>query len=105
MAETKYIFKPKLIKDSSNIHIHCLINIPYVKPYRIRIANKLIKLNHYPIQSLEFFTKIKMTRGDVNSSNSDNCRDLDYFQKYDYNETCDDTLKNIILNPTEDYEI
>lgn len=102
-AETKYIFKPKLIKDGSNIHIHNLINIPYVKKYRIRIANQLIKLNHYPIQSMEYFTKIKMTRGDVNSSNSENYRDLNYFYKYDYNEICDETLKNIILNPPLDY--
>ena len=55
---TKYIFKPQILKDSSNISIHELLNIN-VK--RKRIGNKLIQLNHYPIQSLEFFKKVKRT--------------------------------------------
>lgn len=104
-TETKYIFKPQIIHNSSHIHIHSLINIPYVKNnrIRIRIANQLIKLNHYPLQSVEFFTKIKMTRGDCNSNDCENIRDNNYFNKYNYNEICDETLKNNILNPPLDY--
>ena len=36
--ETKYIFKPLSIKDSSSIWIHNLINIPYLQKSRIRIG-------------------------------------------------------------------
>jgi len=101
--ETKYIFKPLSIKDSSSIWIHSLINIPYFNKSRIRIANQLIKLNHYPIQSLEFFQKVKMTRGAADCKNSENVRDMNYFNKYDYRDINDETLKNIILNTPPDY--
>jgi hypothetical protein len=44
-----------------------------------------------------------MTRGDCDSNNSENIRDNNYFYKYDYNEICDETLKNNILTPPLDY--
>ena len=100
---TKYIFKPSVIKNSSQIWIHTLISIP--KTIRLRIANNLIRLNHYPIQSLEFFQKVKMTRGDVSGIISENVRDMNYFNSYDSKskETNDETLKNLLLNPSIDY--
>lgn len=103
--ETKYIFKTNVLKNSSSIWIHWLNDVPYIHKQRIRYANKLIRLNHYPIQSLEFFKKVKMTRGDVSCKTSDNIRDLSYFKIYDYKETTDETLKNIILNKTYSYII
>lgn len=101
--ETKYIFKTKIIQNSSNISIHKLVNIPYIKKRRVRIANQLIRLNHYPIQSLEFFQKVKMTRGSANTSKFDKVRDMNYFKSYDYKETTNDVLKNLILNPPTSY--
>ena len=101
--ETKYIFKTSIIKNSSSIWIHWLIDIPYINESRIRKANQLIRLNHYPIQSLEFFQKVKMTRGAADCKNSENVRDMNYFKKYDYNDVNDETLKNIILNPQINY--
>jgi hypothetical protein len=98
--ETKYIFKPQIIDNSSKIWIHSLIDIE-VK--RTRVANMLIQLNHYPIQSLEFFQKVKMTRGDVASHCFDNVRDLTYFNRYDSSEYCDEILKNLVINPPDDY--
>jgi hypothetical protein len=74
-----------------------------VKGKRKRVANVLIQLNHYPIQSLEFFQKVKMTRGDVSSSAYENVRDLSYFHRYDTKEYCDEILKNLIINPLNDY--
>jgi len=99
-AETKYIFKPQIIDNSSRISIHTLINI---NVRRKRLANVLIQLNHYPIQSLEFFQKIKMTRGAADSHCSENVRDMTYFNNYDTNEYCDEILKNLIINPPDDY--
>lgn len=96
--ETKYIFKTNVIKKTSSISIHLLTDIPYIHKNRIRYANQLIRLNHYPIQSLEFFKKVKMTRGAADNKDYENVRDLSYFKKYDHKETTDETLKNIILN-------
>ena len=104
-SETKYIFKTKLINNSSSICIHYLINMPYISKNRIRIANQLIRLNHYPIQSLEFFQKVKMTRGAADNYDSENVRDMNYFNRYNENtNVCDETLKNLILNPPIDYK-
>jgi hypothetical protein len=96
--ETKYIFKTNIIKHSSSISLHSLININHITKQRIRRANQLIRLNHYAIQSLDFFKKVKMTRGAADCSKYENIRDISYFNKYDFKETTDETLKNIILN-------
>ena len=105
---TKYIFKAASIKTSSMIWIHGLVvpgtmNLLKTHP-KIRIANKLIKLNHYPIQSLEFFKKVKMTRGSANTSKNDKVRDMNYFKKMDSGtDFKDDMLKNLIENTPPDY--
>jgi hypothetical protein len=79
--------------------------MPYISKNRIRIANQLIRLNHYPIQSLEFFQKVKMTRGAADNYDSENVRDMNYFNRYNENtNVCDETLKNLILNPPIDYK-
>ena len=98
--DTKYIFKPQIIDNSSRIWIHELIDIN-VK--RKRIANILIQLNHYHIQSVDFFQKVKMARGD--STKCDNTRDMTYFNACDHREYCDEILKNLIINPPDNYTI
>jgi len=105
---TKYIFKPASIKNSAYVWIHYLINpangTMINNHSKVRIANKLIKLNHYPIQSLEFFQKVKMTRGAADTIQSNNVRDMNYFKSYDEGTTYkDDVLKNLIENCPEDY--
>ena len=42
-----------------------------------------LQLNHYPIQSREYFEKVKMNRGDVATKVSDQVRSWDYFIRYD----------------------
>lgn len=102
---TKYIFKPRSIISSSQLHIHYLLKPnKYMKLEKIRFANKLIRLNHYPLQSLEFFEKVKMTRGDVCNKNSDFIRNKDYFNSYNKNTIYKDTLlKDLIENSPIDY--
>jgi hypothetical protein len=51
-----------------------------------------LHLNHYAIQSLELFTAVKMTRGDVNNADYASVRDLDYFRRYDTNAIGDNEL-------------
>ena len=45
------------------------------------LRNSCLHLNHYAIQSLEWFLKVKKTRGCVNNENVD--RDETYFREYD----------------------
>jgi hypothetical protein len=62
-----------------------------------RYENNLIHLNHYPLQSLEFFQKVKMTRGDVACKEYDNIRNMDYFNEYNKNAVhVDTTLKDLL---------
>jgi len=88
----KVIVDPGKIIDSKNISIHWLN-----EPHREIVVNDKIHLNHYAIQSYEFFTKVKMQRGDVNTELSDNVRTLEYFDKYNANCTFnDELLKNLV---------
>ena len=91
----KYIFKTEIVdKHSDPVEVHSLKN----HKEQVNVTSSdFIKLNHYPIQSLEYFQKVKMTRGDVASQGWENIRDMNYFQSYDKDATyLDDTLKNLI---------
>ena len=54
------------------------------------INNSPLHLNHYAIQSWEWFKNVKMTRGDATRSN--NVRNTEYFAKYDVNDIEDNEL-------------
>jgi hypothetical protein len=57
--------------------------------------NKMnIHLNHYAIQSLDFFKNVKMIRGAADHLTSVNIRTLDYFKRYDHKDMIDEELKN-----------
>lgn len=62
------------------------------------LQSALFQLNHYPIQSLDWFKRIKMTRGDSNAQWADNVRNADYFAQYDHNDKEDRTLANRVCN-------
>ena len=55
-------------------------------------------MNHYAIQSFNWFMKVKATRGDINSANNDNVRNKEYFKQYDCNDIDDSELSNITNN-------
>ena len=54
-----------------------------------------IQLNHYAIQSREFFEKVKMSRGDAHSAKSNSVRDWTYFERYDFKDLEDRKLADI----------
>jgi hypothetical protein len=56
-----------------------------------------VQLNHYPIQSWEYFSRVKMTRGDVADKDYETYRNADYFKNYDraFNGTKDNLLKSL----------
>lgn len=94
----KTIIRGKQLKQ---IDIHCsqLLNYPTIISNTITeetLRNDNIHLNHYAIQSLDFFTNIKMTRGACDGIMHENVRTLEYFKKYDHNDIIDEELKNKI---------
>jgi len=94
---TKCIVKTKYLKYFG-IHSHVTSYGRYIGPdnnafihsnsafYKIDediLSNSFLHLNHYPIQSYEWFTRIKATRGDVNDVINEYCRNEEYFRKFD----------------------
>ena len=103
---TKYIVKTPSIKDPSQLWIHWLVQakteIPIKSGPNIRVANKLIRLNHYVCQSEEFFTKVKSVRGDATHLGNKWSREL--FNHHNNKATfIDTTLKNIVENEPPNY--
>lgn len=47
------------------------------------LENSFLHLNHYPIQSLDWFLKIKVGRGCAASKNTEFVKDINYFHRYD----------------------
>jgi hypothetical protein len=106
LVNTKYIFKPLSVIHPSQLWIHWLVypnsNRKIETGNKIRVANNLIRLNHYVCQSEEFFTKVKSVRGDATHHGNKWTRD--FFEIHDKPATfIDETLKNIVLNPPENY--
>lgn len=65
---------------------------------KLTISNpQQLALNHYAIMSREYFSKVKMTRGDVNNQKAENVRDWTYFDKYDHKEIKDTELKELVV--------
>jgi hypothetical protein len=107
-VNTKYIFKPLALKDSSQIWMHWLhypgTNIPIKKGSRVWTATKLIRINHYVLQSLEYFNKVKSKRGDAACAADDKKCSREFFDSHNNAATFfDDTLKQIIENPIPNY--
>lgn len=66
-------------------------NIPIIMELTDELLdNSIFRMNHYMIQSLDWFRRVKMTRGSSNFSN--NHRNEEYFKEWDYNDTLDDEL-------------
>jgi hypothetical protein len=81
-----------IIIDSNGIEHN---EISYVSKISEEILNNsCLHLNHYVCQSWEYFSNIKMTRGDVCSETLDKFRNENYFVTYDKNNILDDELKN-----------
>jgi len=91
----KYIIQPKNIK-SEQLNIH---HIERIKREHVIDLSDIFRLNHYNIQSKEFFEKIKLQRGDVNSDYYEKMRNWEYFEKFDKEANFEDNdLRNMILS-------
>ena len=55
-----------------------------------------LQLNHYQIQSKEYYEKVKMTRGDVNRGDKEQMRNWAYFYERDVSDCVDTELCSIL---------
>ena len=55
-----------------------------------------LQLNHYAIQSKQYFKDIKMTRGDAETISSNSVRNWGYFKRYDFHDREDTLLKDLV---------
>ncbi len=78
--ETKWIVRCKAAPHARMFGIHKVFG---GESARTITDNQRFQLNHYVIQSEEYFRKVKMERGDVNSTVHDDTRNMAYFQLYD----------------------
>lgn len=83
--QTKYICRTRVLTRQSTLDIH---RVSGADSSRTISDTRRFQLNHYPIQSLEFFRAVKMTRGAADNAQSDTVRDMAYFHRYD--EGCDE---------------
>ena len=60
--------------------------------------HKGLVINHYLLQSLEFFRNVKMVRGDLSCQGDDHTRDMRYFRERNRNEVEDRTLALLNAN-------
>jgi hypothetical protein len=78
-----------------NVHSHKVVGSEiYLKYDEIQIPELII--NHYCIQSEDFYMKIKSTRGDINNwfDHQNLQRNYELFKMYDINDIYDDRLYN-----------
>lgn len=78
-CNSKWLCRTRSIRSPDAIGIH---KVEWVNSNRTVSDNELLKLNHYVTQSVEYFTKVKMVRGDASNALSDKVRDMGYFDKY-----------------------
>lgn len=108
IVRTKYLLQLD-IHDSISSYDRCITscvlrnnnihkNKHFVEVSEEIIENSALHLNHYAIQSFNWFMKVKATRGDINSANNENVRDKEYFNEYNLNDIDDNELSNITIN-------
>jgi len=78
---------------SFNVHSHVVNGPSHHILYDEAVEPDLV-VNHYTIQSLEFFMKVKATRGDINNAFINGmARNKAYFDSYDVNNITDTRLR------------
>jgi len=88
-----YNFITPFHKNNRNI-IHKNMSFCVINEYILK--NSFLNLNHYAIQSLDYFTRVKMTRNDA--VHHKNVRNKEYFNRYDNNDKDDNELNEISDN-------
>lgn len=79
-SSTKWICRTSCIGWLLDFNQH---KVGGVDSRRVAWDNDTFRLHHYVIQSLDYFKRVKMTRGDVSSTEAESVRNLDYFRRMD----------------------
>jgi hypothetical protein len=97
LEQPKHIRKSFVLREQkTHSFTKCIVRQSKVKEFSIHkhnvngktiTDNTNLHLNHYAIMSLEYFRKIKMTRGDSFNLKSVNVRDMGYFLRYNSSAT------------------
>tara|TARA_X000000950_G_scaffold112124_1_gene141226 strand:- start:969 stop:1766 length:798 start_codon:yes stop_codon:yes gene_type:complete len=82
----KYLDSKKAISDDS----------PFLTINEATLQTENLHINHYAIQSEEFFREVKMTRGCALNKNAENVRTMNYFKAYDKNDIEDKELALLV---------
>ena len=99
-CNSKWLCKTNSIVSPAAIGIH---KVKWVNSNRTVSDNELLRLNHYVTQSVEYFTKVKMNRGDASNPSSDKIRDQSYFEAYNVDMTVfDDELGRMLMQADEE---
>lgn len=108
-VETKSIVRGSTLKHI-DIHVHAdiskylpngkMVDTTFQITHESLLRDSFLHLNHYRIQSWDWFSNVKMTRGDTLSKKGDNVRNENYFKLKDTNEIVDNELKQKWLNKT-----
>jgi Glycosyl transferase family 2 len=88
-GERKYICRTAVVTSEQVLGVH---SVTGACSSRTVSDNQTFHLNHYPIQSREFFGNVKMTRGAADHAHFETVRDWDYFARYDAPCTVEDRL-------------
>jgi glycosyltransferase involved in cell wall biosynthesis len=92
----KWICRTKTLKQAKNVGVHHIKN---ACSGRTLTDNDTFQLNHYQIQSEEFFRASKMTRGDASNSDWNELRTMEYFNSVDRFATIEDrALANMVIH-------
>ncbi|MES2434798.1 MAG: glycosyltransferase family 2 protein [Pseudomonadota bacterium] len=76
----KYMCRTSVIKSAQTIGVHVLNG---ARSERTVSDNERFHLNHYVVQSLEYFQTAKMIRGAASKIDRDGVRTMEYFEKFD----------------------
>lgn len=93
---SKWLCRTSVLK-AEQIYTH---KIRDIDSRRVISDNIELQINHYIIQSREYFERVKMTRGDASRAENDGARNWDYFNRQDAACTATDTVLMDLLGAT-----
>lgn len=88
----KYIVNTKYKVDNIDVHVVTIEGTAENLSYKRYPDTPSLLLNHYIVQSQDFFLKVKSTRGDVNNFVMDDVKYMDWFKMCDVNDVRDTRL-------------
>lgn len=91
----KFMVRTECLREMLNLSIHGVVD---VCSSAVATDNQALQLNHYIVQSREYFGNVKVPRGDANSKAGGLIRTWDYFDSIDKRCSSEDrTLAHMVI--------